>query len=181
MDQVVSKIKKGLNEGTTKIDMTKGIGNQLSKSLGTFKEEYNKFLRLTSNNELKFADTKEAIHSGEQMIKIFKELERVIGNFDDLTIVDAKKLFPQAFNQRIGDLYKQLGGLKTLLDNLSVKELDMKNAEKKLRELRTEGELLQQSLEEGIKLEIDTSSFDQALEKAQKKVEKLLETLHQEL
>jgi hypothetical protein len=62
--------------------------------LSAFKEEYNKFLRLTSNNELKFADTKEAIHSGEQMIKIFKELERVVGNFDDLTIVDAKKLFP---------------------------------------------------------------------------------------
>jgi hypothetical protein len=27
MDRVVSKIKEGLNEGTTKIDMTKGIGN----------------------------------------------------------------------------------------------------------------------------------------------------------
>jgi exonuclease VII large subunit len=36
-------------------------------------------------------------------------------------------------------------------------------------------------LQEGLKLEIDTSSFDQALEKAHKKVEKLRETLQQEL
>jgi hypothetical protein len=97
MKKTVAEMRKGLSEGAAKIDVSKGIGASLSKQLSNFKDEYDKFSRLTSGNLLNLNDSKEALKSGEQMIKIFKEIQRVSGNFKGLTVFDAKKMFPQAF------------------------------------------------------------------------------------
>jgi hypothetical protein len=38
------------------------------------------------------------------LIKTFREIRRIVGDFDDLTIIDAKKIFPEAFDSRVSDL-----------------------------------------------------------------------------
>jgi hypothetical protein len=43
MNETLSKLDKGLRDGTTKLDLTKGVGNSISKQMETFKTEYQKF------------------------------------------------------------------------------------------------------------------------------------------
>ena len=108
MNETLSKLDKGLREGTTKLDLTKGVGNSISKQMETFKAEYQKFAQMTKNNKLSFMDSKDAIRSGEQMVKSFNEIKRIVGNFNDMTLLDAKKMFTSAFDSRVGDLDKSL-------------------------------------------------------------------------
>jgi hypothetical protein len=44
------------------------------------------------------------------MLKTFKELKRIVGDFNDLTVFEAKKLFPDAFNNEVEELRKKLSG-----------------------------------------------------------------------
>jgi hypothetical protein len=101
MNKVVSELNKGLKEGNTKIDVSKGIGKSLTKELENFKEQFSKLSDLTKGDKFEFADTKEVLRGGEAVIKSFKEISRLVGEFDDLTLFDAKKLFPDAFNSQV--------------------------------------------------------------------------------
>jgi hypothetical protein len=64
MDDVVSKLNKGLREAETKIDLTKGIGSSISKYIEKYKEESSRFAQLTSGNKVEFGDYQDAIKSG---------------------------------------------------------------------------------------------------------------------
>ena len=65
MNETLAKLDKGLREGTTKLDLTKGVGNSISKQMETFKTEYQKFAQMTKDNKVSFMDSKDAIRSGE--------------------------------------------------------------------------------------------------------------------
>jgi hypothetical protein len=86
-----------------------------------FKDEYSKFSKYIEGGKIDFADSKDAIKSGETLIKTFKEMRRIIGDFDDLTVIDAKKLFPDAFDSRVSDLLKGLNGLSSAMAKLESK------------------------------------------------------------
>lgn len=179
MDKIVSDLKRGLGEGATKVDLTKGLGNSLSKSISKFKDEYDKFTRLTKDGQLKFGDSKEAIQSGEQMVKIFKELQRVVGNFEELTLFDAKKMFPQAFDARVNELQNKMKNFQETLSRLEIKGIEVSEADRELKRLQTQKELLENSFKEELTLQIDTSELDKAAKEAKEKLQDLREELKQ--
>ena len=73
MDNTVSKLQKGLKEGVTNLDMTKGIGSSLSKAMSVFKDEFKHFSDLTKSGSISLIDTKEMIRSGEKIILKYRE------------------------------------------------------------------------------------------------------------
>lgn len=181
MNKVVTDLKKGLGEGVTKVDLTKGVGNSLSKQIERFRTEYDKFTRLTADGKLDFGDSKEAIQSGEQMIKVFRELQRVVGNFEELTVFDAKKLFPQAFDTRVSELQDKLTNFQTALSRLQMKEIDLSAARDSLGTLETNVQLLQDSLAKELEMRVDTKQTDDALEKTKQKIAALRDELKETL
>jgi hypothetical protein len=143
MNDVVSKLNKGLREGSTKIDLTKGVGNSLSKNLDKFKDEYGKFSKFIEGGKIDFIDTKEAVKSGENLIKTFREIKRIAGDFEDLTLIEAKRLFPEAFDSKVSSLLGGLEKLSSSMDKLSSKQLDLSATEKELGELQDRAAELQ--------------------------------------
>ena len=171
MNEVVGKLNKGLREGATKVDLTKGIGSSLSKYIDKFKDEYSKFTKLTEGGKVDFADSKEAIKSGEAIIKTFKEMQRVVGDFKDLSVVDAKKLFPEAFDSRVGELQKGLSGLYNAMNKLESKNLELKTAKDALTELTTDAARFKEVIDSEAKLKVDLDTATAGLQTVEEKVE----------
>ena len=85
MDKIVSELKSGLEKGTTKVDLTKGLGGSLSKLMAKYQEQSQKFVSsIKEGVELK--DSSQVIKQGENLIKTYSELERIIGNINTLSI-----------------------------------------------------------------------------------------------
>ena len=61
------------------------------------------------------------------MVKIFKELQRVVGNFEELTLFDAKKMFPQAFDARVSELQNKMKNFQETLSRLEIKGIEVKS------------------------------------------------------
>ena len=59
------------------------------------------------------------------MVKSFNEIRRIVGNFEDMTLLDAKKLFPSAFDSRVGDVDKSLSVLKSRMNEFNQTGLDL--------------------------------------------------------
>ena len=181
MNDVVSNLNKGLREGTAKIDLTKGIGNSISKQIETFKTEYSKFIQLTKDGKIEFGDTKDAIRSGEQMVKTFSELKRVIGNFEDMSLLDAKKIFPDAFDSKVDALSKKLKTLHENIVSLDSKKIELNDARQALSDLTAKQQDLQKELSEQLEVKVDTETAEQNLEEAKKKISELRDELKKEL
>ena len=177
MNKVVSELNKGLKEGNTKIDLSKGIGKSLSKQLDSFKEEYSKLTTLTKDNKFELADAKEVMRSGEAIIDAFKEIKRLVGDFDDLTLLDAKKLFPDAFNSQVDETRNKFESLRKSLIDLNDKKLSLDDASTKLKELQTTQKTALEELEQARSVVIDTEGAQQQLAAAQEKVAALKEEL----
>ena len=173
MDKVVNGLKSGLSEANTKIDFTKGAGSSISKLVDKFKNEFSKFNQLTESGQLKVGDTKEALRSGQNLINTYRELQRIIGDFKSLTVVDAKKLFPDAFDQRIDATNQKLKDYVKQLDKINEKTLNLEQEKRALESLRTKYNQLNETLKDRKQLDIDTI----ALTKAKEKVEDTQSTL----
>ena len=94
MGKVVSKLQEGIKEGTTKLNVGKGIGATISKEIASFEKDFAKIQKLTEGGFLQLGDSKEFSKRAQHLISTFENLQRIVGSFDDLTILDAKKLFP---------------------------------------------------------------------------------------
>lgn len=173
MNEVVNKLKTGLETGTAKIDMGKGAGASLLKTIKKFKEEYASFTKMTSGDQVTFGDSKEAIASGGRLIKLFKQLQLSMETLEKTSVLDAKKMFPDLFDSRLDGLRKKLDGFKAASDQLSIKRIETKGAEDKLKELEDEGKRLQSELAKEVTLKIDTTELDRAAEEAKKKAQEI--------
>lgn len=176
MDKIVSDLKNNLTNGTASIDFTKGVGNNISKLFDRFSEEYKKFGNLTKDG-LDISNTKEMVKSGEKIIATFKELQRIVGNFDSLTVFDAKKLFPSVFNKEVDNARNSLQGVLNLYQKLDSKQLDLGQAEQKLSKLKTQIDNLQSQVKSTETLEINTKKANDKLEETKENVEKLKASL----
>lgn len=181
MSKTVSELQEGLNKGITNLDMSKGIGNSLSKTLTAFRSEFSKFSDLTKSGSVSFIDSKEAIRSGEEIIKKYREIQRVVGNLNDLKIIDAKKLFPDAFNSEITGFQNKLASLQQNLNNLEVKGIEVSQAETKLSGLIDMATTLQNKLIEETPLQVAVTEAESKLKSAQEEVDKIREALREEL
>lgn len=181
MDDVVAKLQKGLKEGSTQIDLSKGIGKSLQKQIDSFQEYSRKFAQLTKDNQINFGDAKEAQKTGSEMIKIFQTLQATIGDFNDLSVLDAKKLFPQAFNTKVDEARTRLESIRSdleKLDNTQIK-IDAKTGE--LEDLKKKLEELQAKLDERKVLKTDVSTTQEALNTVNKTIDELRAKLRESI
>lgn len=181
MDKVVTGLKSGLSEANTKIDFTKGIGASVSKLVDKFKNEFSKFNQLTENGKLDIGNTKEALKSGKNLIDTYKELQRIIGDLNSLTVIDAKKLFPDAFDQRVENASKKLKDFSNNWNRISEKQLKLDQAKTELQVLTDKLKELEKSLVDTNTLKVNTTSAEQKVEEMTNKVKELKNEFKKEL
>lgn len=181
MDKVVTGLKSGLSEANTKIDFTKGIGASVSKLVDKFKNEFSKFNQLTENGKLDIGNTKEALKSGKNLIDTYKELQRIIGDLNSLTVIDAKKLFPDAFDQRVENASKKLKDFSNNWSKISEKQLKLDQATTELQVLTDKLKELEKSLVDTNTLKVNTTSAEQKVEEMTNKVKELKNEFKKEL
>lgn len=181
MDKVVTGLKSGLSKANTKIDFTKGIGASVSKLVDKFKNEFSKFNQLTENGKLDIGNTKEALKSGKNLIDAYKELQRIIGDLNSLTVIDAKKLFPDAFDQRVENASKKLKDFSNNWSKISEKQLKLDQAKTELQVLTDKLKELEKSLVDTNTLKVNTTSADQKVEEMTNKVKELKNEFKKEL
>jgi hypothetical protein len=59
LDKVVKDMQDALTKGTTKIDLTRGVGQNLSRLINKFQDDYSKVKTLSVNNLVSLDDSKE--------------------------------------------------------------------------------------------------------------------------
>jgi hemerythrin superfamily protein len=69
------------------------------------------------------------------MVKTFSELKRVVGNFEDMSLLDAKKLFPDAFDSKVDLISKKLNTLRENIVSLDSKKIELNDARQALSDL----------------------------------------------
>lgn len=182
MNDTINKLKTGLSDvANTKIDFTKGVGSSVSKLIDKFKNEFSKFNQLTDGGKLDIGNAKEALKSGQNLIGTYKELQRVIGDLNSLTVVDAKKLFPDAFNQKVENASKKLKDFGNNWNKISEKQLKLDQAKTELQVLTDKLKELENSLVDTNTLKVNTTSADQKVEEMTNKVKELKSELKEEL
>ncbi len=177
MNQIIQKLQEGLSKGSAQIDFTKGAGKQVSRLFDTFTDEYKKFQSLTKNGNLDILDSKKALQSGEKVISTFRELQRIVGDFSSLTVIDAKKLFPEAFDKRVDDARQALNGLLNTTQKLNNKGIELNSAKAELATLTDKVKELNSKITDTTQLKLDTTTADKALESTKAKVVELQNSL----
>ena len=184
MDKVVTQLQQGLREGTTSTDLTKGMGSSLSKLIDKFKREYSQFSNLTKNGTIDFSRSEEGIKAGKRLIETFEELQRVMGDLSTKSVIDLKKMFPEAFDSRIDDLRNSMSSLLRDLDTLASKRITQAGLETDINSLNTKIQALRDQLIEESVIKIKTDEADVAkatVEELTGKIEELRKKLGQEL
>lgn len=181
MDKTVNQLQQGLSKGITSLDISKGIGNSLSKTMSVFKTEFEKFSELTKSGSLELVDSKKALQSGEKIVEKYREIQRIVRNFDDLKLIDAKKLFPDAFKSEIGEFQNKLQILRQNLNNLEIKGMEATAAETKLTALQTQAEELKSKLIDEKILSVNVEQANSKLDSATQKIENIRTALKEEL
>ena len=179
MNEVVQKLQEGLSKGSAQIDFTKGAGKNVSKLFDTFTNEYKRFQSLTKDGILNATDSKKAIQSGEKIISTFRELQRIVGDFSSLTVADAKKLFPEAFDKRVDDARQALNGLLSATQRLNSKKIELDAADAEVKSLTNKVSELQKKITDTSQLKIDTNAADDNLKNTKKTVDDLRNSLRE--
>ena len=180
MDQVVQKLQQGLKEGTAKLDLNKGIGSSLSKNIASFQKDYAKIQKMLSGDTIKLGDSKDFLKTSQRMLSTFEELQRVVGNFETLTLFDAKKMFPDAFDQKVQSLKNSLESLSSSFDQISSKEIKRGKIQGEITALESEIQTLRTTAERETELRISSTNAQNALREANQKVDEIREKLRQD-
>lgn len=172
MDKIVSELKNGLEKGTTKVDLTKGLGGSLSKLMAKYQEQSQKFVSsIKEGVELK--DSSQVIKQGENLIKTYSELERIIGNINTLSIKDARSLFPEGFDRKVEDARQALNSYLSAVEKVSKQQLNLNSAKQEVNRLNADIEGLKASTSEGAKFNLNVTDANENLRKTKEEVEKL--------
>ena len=181
MGKVISELQRGITQGTTKLDLTKGLGASLSKEIASFEKDYARIQKLTAGGVLQLGDTKEFTKKSEHMLSTFEEIQRVIRNLDTLTVLDAKKLFPAAFDERVESLKSTLGGLTDSFDKLATKNINKSKLESDIAALETSVKELNELASKETEYKLSSEQAKKRLEETSQKVEELRSKLKQEI
>lgn len=170
MDEVVSKIKKGLSDGAIKTDLSKGLGLSLSKSLDKFYKEYSNLERLMEDG-INIDNSGKVIKSGQQIIDIFREIEQSFGKIKEKSVIDTKKIFPDSFQIKSDSFLSNIEKLEKQLSKMGEKVSQYNNIRKEISELGQEISLLKEKSKTIIT--INTDEISQKVEEAKKELEEL--------
>ena len=168
MDKTISTFQKQLREGTTKIDMTKGLGKDLSKLLSRYAEQSSKIKQMLpgEGNLLDPNDIKDFQKAGNDITKVIREIQRVAGDLGTKELIDAKKLFPSAFDARVDDLLSNLKQIGSSFSTLASEETKLTKVTNEVTNLTNEIQELKNAAQNLDALNQEAASakaeFDQA-------------------
>lgn len=172
MDKIVSELKSGLEKGTTKVDLTKGLGGNLSKLMAKYQEQSQKFVTSIKDG-IELKDSSQVIKQGENLIKTYSELERIIGNINTLSIKDARSLFPDGFDRKVEDARQALNGYLSSVEKVSKQQLKLDGAKQEIDRLNADIESLKASTAEGASFDLNVTDANENLRKTKEEVAKL--------
>lgn len=186
LNDTVSKLQKGISQGVTKMDLSKGTGKALTGHIRAFKDEYDEFQKYIKTDSsgksfVDFEDSGKVIASGKHLLKVFEDIQQVMHGINSKDAVGFDKLFPQGKIGDADDLLKSLEKVEPKLRELQEKQTlritltgDITSIETRLAELKAE-------LAEDTELHIDVSGATEELEKATQQVEDLQKKLQESL
>lgn len=136
MDETIKKFKSGLSEGIGKIDLTKGLGKDLSRLITSFNKDYDKITSLIKpGNLLNIEDSKAFQNAGRNIISTFEKIQTIANGMTSKSLIDAKKLFPDAFDSRVDEISGLLEKLDQNFDKIKSKELKAQKLESDITSL----------------------------------------------
>ena len=176
MDKVVSEMQKKLKEGSiTKIDASMSKG--LTKQFEEFQSLSQKFVNLTKGNQVQVGDAKEAIKTGDQILKIFKAIQDTVGDFGSLSVDAAKKLFPDAFRTSVDEALKKIQRISGTVLDIQVKQDSLAAAQGKLDDLELKQQALEEEFQQKLNFKIDTTEAQNKLKAAEDKIQEIRDKL----
>ena len=138
LDKVTGQLRKGLEEGTTKIDLTKGMGKELSKLITKFQAESSKLKGMIPDNMLNLSDSKNFQAAGASIISTFRQIQQAVSDINTKSIIDVKKMFPDAFDSRVDQLSKRLESFATRAADIGKRSSELAKAQERLTNLENE-------------------------------------------
>lgn len=120
MDKVVSDFQQKLS--SLKVDPTSTKAKGLTKLFGDYKAAVKDFQSYIQNGQVDPINAKDAIKSGESVIKVFKRIQDEIGDITKLDINLAKRLFPDEFSKNGKDAAKAIKEFESALNKASNKK-----------------------------------------------------------
>lgn len=121
MDGVVSKIQSEMKNAN--FDFGKNTGT--AKLFDNYKDEYKNFQSFIKDGSIDFVNSKDAIKSGERLIKMFRDIKIQYGDLSNVSMETAKKLFPDLFSGNIEKAQKYIAGLNKDIESLSSKQVKL--------------------------------------------------------
>ena len=92
MDKVVGKIQNGMKNSN--FDFLKNL--KAAKLFDNYKNEYKNFLGYIKDNSINPLEAKDAIKSGNNIIKMFRDIKLQYGDLSNVSMEMAKKFFSRS-------------------------------------------------------------------------------------
>lgn len=150
LNDTVTKLKKGISDGVTKMDLSKGAGKAFSEYIRNFQNSYTelqKYIKKDAggNSFIQLDDSGKAISAGKNLLKVFGDIQQVMQGINSKDAAGLAKLFPQGSTGDVDKLLKSLEGLSPKLKELQDKEAlritvtsDIKTLETEIQRIKTE-------------------------------------------
>lgn len=149
LNDTVTKLKKGISDGVTKMDLSKGAGKAFSGYIRDFQNSYaelQKYIKkdASGNSFIQLDDSGKAISAGKNLLKVFGDIQQVMQGINSKDAAGLAKLFPQGSIGDVDKLLKSLEGLSPKLKELQDKEAlriavtsDIKTLEAEIQRIKT--------------------------------------------
>ena len=132
-DSTIKDLQSKLKSGALSMDLTKGIGKDLSKLFANFETGFSRLKQLTPDGFLNIGDSQEFQKEGKNIIKTIQEISRIAGDLGTKNLLDAKKLFPSAFDSRTSDLLSRINQIDAAFQTLGRKQNAFNNLEVEIK------------------------------------------------
>ena len=177
MDDVVTKMKTGLQDANKEAIKS----TNFTKLFSDYTDEYKKFKSFIGSDGIDVLDSKEALRSGEKIIKLFKQIQSNYGDLSNMDVNLAKKLFPSEFTGQAKKAQEAIDNYENAAQKISNLEINLQEQRIELERLRNAAEAAKDQLNAinytpGDLEKLRTDSANAALE-----VEKLQKQLRQKL
>lgn len=181
MDKVVSDLKKGLEEGTTKIDINKAAGSNLMKLIEKYEGRSEKFSQGIKDGFINIEDTKKIVKEGESVIDVFDDIRFTMEKLQSMKVIDAKKFFPDAFNKEIDNTKKALESFSAAQDKIEKQQIVSDKAARDVQNIRVEIDNLKKSTSQGISFNLSVEDANKKLNETKEKVNDIREAITERL
>ena len=147
LEDVVSKLQNGINKGLTQIDLSKGIGKELSGLISKFQSEASKLKKFDlTGGMLEIKDAKEFEKIGRSVIKTYQDIERISNSLGAKNNLDFKKIFSASVNPEIDKARQSLQQFGKDMEKIFDIEVKKSTINNDIKELTKDIEELDQAI-----------------------------------